>query len=161
MQLAGRHLEQGLQATVAVHAQSLVMFTAVGLSNSAGMTLLAVDVGLNAAAITGKDVFHLSADGYYFDPEFVAGNPRVAEKRHLSKIAAIVGATDAYRLNADNHLTRPGRGRLGHIDQLPMFRFDKLQCLHHSASVETRIVHAGRPIASASAFCKKPVLCQS
>ena len=116
MQLAGRHLEQGLQATVAVHAQRLVMHTAVGLSNPAGMAPLAVDVGLDAAAIPGPDIFDTRPDCLHYHAEFVAGDSRVAEKRHLPQVAAVVGATDAHCLDPDNCLARPRRGWLGHLD---------------------------------------------
>ena len=62
MQLAGRYREQRLQPAVAVDPQGLVMLAAVGLADPAGMALLAVDIGLYTAAVTGADVLDTRPD---------------------------------------------------------------------------------------------------
>ena len=56
VQLAGRHEELRPQSAVAVDAQRLVLLAAVGVAAPAGVTLLAVDVRLDRAAVARPDV---------------------------------------------------------------------------------------------------------
>ena len=51
------------------------------------------------------------ADGEHFDAEFVAGDARIAEERHLAEVAADVGAADADAMDAHQGI-RAGTGLL-------------------------------------------------
>ena len=70
------------------------------------------------------------ADREHFDAQLVAGNPRVAEERHLAEVAADVGAADADAMDADQRLARPRRGRLGRFNQFECLRRCELQGVH-------------------------------
>ena len=130
MELAGGHGEQLPQAAVAVHAERLVVFAAVGEAAGAGVAPLAVDVGLDAAAVAGSHVRDAGADGHHFDGQLMAGDPRITEERHLAEVAAVVGAADADGMHADHSLAGPRLGRLGNIDEPERLRLFELQGLH-------------------------------
>jgi hypothetical protein len=56
MQFAGGKLEKPLQAAIAMDAESLMMFAAIGMAANAGIALLAIDVGLDGAVIAGPNI---------------------------------------------------------------------------------------------------------
>ena len=51
-------------------------------------------------------------DGEHFDAQFVAGDARVAEERHLAEVAAVVGAAHADAVDAHERLACPWPHRL-------------------------------------------------
>ena len=101
MKLACRQDNAFRQAAVAHDSQSLVMFTAVGKSSAAGVTLLAVQVGLYRAAITGLEVRDSVANFEHFDSQLVAWDPWVRKEWELAQVAAKVSAADTNAMHAD------------------------------------------------------------
>ena len=94
------------------------------------MALLAVDVRLDTAPITGPYVHHPRADRHHFDAEFVTWDPWVTEKRHLAEVAAVVGTADAHGVDANHRLAGTGRWRLRNIDKPKRLRAFEQQGLH-------------------------------
>ena len=88
----------------------------------AGETLLAIDVRFDRAAVAGLDVDDASADFDDLDAEFMAGDARVAEERHLAEVAADVGAANADAMDAHHCLAGAGFFRAGDLDALPLLR---------------------------------------
>ena len=117
MQLAGRHREQRSQAAVAVDTERLVMLAAVGEAPLTGIALLAVDVGLDAAAVARLHVLDPRPHRHHLDAEFMARDARVAEERHLAEVAAVVGAADADGMHADDGRAGAGCRRLRGVDE--------------------------------------------
>jgi hypothetical protein len=138
VELSGGQREQWPQTTVAVNTQGLVVFAAVGQSPLAGRTLLAVDVGLDAAAVARLHVRDTRADGHHLDPQLMPRNPRIAEEGHLAEIAAVVGATDAHRMHADDHLAGRRRFGFGCLDESKRPGFFQQQGLHATHSMVSR-----------------------
>ena len=130
MELAGRYGEQRPQAAVAVYAKRLMVLAAVGEATDARVARLAVDVGLDAAAVTGLHVRHARANGHHLDAEFVPRDPRITEKRHLPQEAPVVGAADAHRVDADHRLAGARRWRLRNVDEPKRLRAFEKQGLH-------------------------------
>ena len=121
VQLARGDEEARAQSAVAMDAERLMLFATVGVAAPAGVTLLTVNVRLDAATVAGRDVRNALADGEDFDAEFVAGDARVAEERHLAEVAADVGAADADLMDAHQRLAGAGRGGAGDVELLPDF----------------------------------------
>jgi len=67
-----------------MHAKCLVVLAAVGMSSTAGVTRLAIDIGLNGGVVTDSDVGDVFAEGDDLDAEFVTGDSGVAEEGHLA-----------------------------------------------------------------------------
>jgi len=133
VELAGWHGEQPPQAAVAVDAERLVVLAAVGEPARAGVALLAVDVGLHAAAVARGHSGDIGADGHDLDPEFVPRDPRVAEKGHLAEVSAVVGSADADGMHANDGLARSGRRWFRDIDETKVFWLFEEQGLHEMA----------------------------
>src|SRR6266446_3022916 len=110
--------------------ERLVVLATVGVAAGAGEAALAVDVRLDGATVAGPNVGHTRADGDDLDAEFVAGDARVGEERHLAEVAAQVGAADADAVDAHQRVAGAGFGRLGEVDALPLFRRFELQGFH-------------------------------
>jgi hypothetical protein len=56
------------------------------------------------------------AGGQHLDAEFVAGDARVGEERHLAEVARHVRPADADAVDADQRLTGAGGCRFRHVD---------------------------------------------
>jgi hypothetical protein len=104
------------KASVAMHAQGLVVMTTIGVTPATGMAVLAIQVGLDAAPISGTHVRDPVADAHHFDAQFMPRNPRVGEEGHLAQVTSEVGAANAHLMNADHGLTRAGSGGFVDID---------------------------------------------
>jgi hypothetical protein len=126
VQFSGQNGKCWPQATVAVDPKGLVMLTAVRLAETAGVALLAVDVGFHATAVARFHVGHIGADGDHLDAKFMAGNAWVTKKWHFAEVATVVGPTDADCLHADECLSWARCIRLGQIDHVPASRFGQL-----------------------------------
>ena len=130
MKLACGHREQRPQASVTVHAERLMVLTAVGQPALAGGTPLAIDVRLHAAAVARLDVRHPCADGHHLDPQFVPWDPRVAEEGHLAQVAAEVSAADADSVHANDCLAGERRRGLRDLDTPEILGLFQQQRLH-------------------------------
>jgi hypothetical protein len=101
---------------------------------AAAVARLAIDVGLNRAAVARLHVRHARADGKDLDTELVAGDARVGVERHLAEIASVVGAADTDAVHANDRFASGGCGRLGDIDARELLRlveadgFHRLSC---------------------------------
>jgi hypothetical protein len=80
------------------------------------VALLAVQVGLDAAPISGTHVRDPVTDAHHFDTQFMPRNPRIGEEGHLAQVASEVGAANAHLMDADHGLTRAGSGGFVDID---------------------------------------------
>jgi hypothetical protein len=67
---------------------------------------LAIDVGLDTAAISNADVFNIVGNLDNFDTKFMARNSRITKKGHFSKVSAVVGAAYADGFNTNESLAR-------------------------------------------------------
>jgi hypothetical protein len=104
------------KASVAMHAQGLVVMTTIGVPPATGVAVLAVQVRLDAAPISGTHRRNPVTDAHHFDTQFMPWNPRVGEEGHLAQVTSEVGATNAHLMNADHGLTRTGSGGFVDID---------------------------------------------
>jgi hypothetical protein len=104
------------KASVAMHAQGLVVMTTIGVPPATGVAMLAVQVRLDAAPISGTHRRNPVTDAHHFDTQFVPRNPRVGEEGHLAQVTSEVGAANAHLMNADHGLTRAGSGGFVDID---------------------------------------------
>ena len=104
------------KASVAMHAQGLVVMTTIGVTPATGMAVLAIQVGLDAAPISGTHVRDPVADAHHFDAQFMPRNPRVGEEGHLAQVAAEVGTANAHLMDANHSLTRAGSRRFVDVD---------------------------------------------
>ena len=116
VQFAGREQELLGHAAVAHHAEGLMVLAAVGEAAATAVARLAVDVGLDRAMVARLDVRHARADGEDLDAELMTRNTRVGVERHLTEIAAVVGAADADAVDAHDRLAGRGRGRFRDVD---------------------------------------------
>jgi hypothetical protein len=120
----------GAQATIAVNAQGLVAFAAIGVASVARITTLAIHVRFDGATLARPQIPDPFADGHDFDAKFVSGNSRVAEKGHLSQKAANVGAANADAMHAHQGFVRTGRRRLGNVYHAQAVRLFQLDGFH-------------------------------
>jgi hypothetical protein len=107
-----------------------VLLAAVGETAFAGVALLAVDIGLDRTAVTVADVGDVGADGEDLHAEFVSGNPRVGEERHLAEVTGEVSATDADAMDADEGFARSGSEGFGDVETDPGQGLFELEGLH-------------------------------
>ncbi len=105
-----------------MHPERLVGFAAIGKSAPAGITALAIEIGLNGAAVAGAYFGHAGAYLHYLDAELMAGDARVAKKGHLAQVAANIGAANTHLVDAYECLPRPRLVRTGDVNALPVFR---------------------------------------
>jgi hypothetical protein len=115
-----------------MHAERLVVLAAVREATLARITPLAVDVGLDAAAVARPDVRDARPHGRHLDAQFVPGNPRIAEKGHLAEVAAVVGATDAHGMHPYDRLARARRRWLRDVDETKCFWLFEQERLHQT-----------------------------
>src|SRR5262249_22319168 len=125
----------------------------VGVAALAGIALLAIDVRLDGTAIARLDVRDAVADRHDLDAEFVAGDARVAEERHLAEVAVKVGPADADAEDTDHGVAGTGGRWFGDVDHTEGFRFFKLDGAHGSVLSVWDAVHAmaGREVRVAAA----------
>ena len=100
VELVGRYDQPGAQSPIRVDPHHLQVLTAVAPAALAGMAMAAIEIGLHGAMITRGDMRHTRPSGQHLHPQLVAGNARVAEKRHFAQIAGIVAAANAYPTHA-------------------------------------------------------------
>ena len=116
MKFTGWHRVVPPKASVAMHAQGLIVMTTIGVPPTTRMTALAVQVRLDATPISGTYVRDPVADAHHFDAQFVPRNPRVGEEGHLAQVTSEVGAANAHLMDADHGLTRARSGGFIEID---------------------------------------------
>jgi hypothetical protein len=80
------------------------------------VALLAIQVRLHAAPISGTHVGDPVADAHHFDTQFMPRNPRIGEEGHLAQVASEVGAANAHLMDTDHGLTRARSGGFIEID---------------------------------------------
>src|SRR5690606_22806013 len=122
------------QPAVDHHADHLQRFAAIRRALAAGVAMAAVHVGLHAALVSGLHVLHALACFEHRYAQFMANHPRIAEKRHLAQKSAVVGPADAHAIRLDQHLARPWRTRLVHLDIGKMLRLVESNGSHLSYS---------------------------
>ena len=130
VELASRQQEFLRHAAVAHHAERLMVLAAIGETATAAVARLAIDVGLDRAAVARLHVRHARPDRDYLDAEFMSRDARVGVERHLAEIASVVGATDTDTVNADDRFAGGGRGRLGDIDARKLLRLVEADGFH-------------------------------
>src|SRR5437867_10758241 len=130
MQLARRQDHSLAHPAVAHHAERQVLFTAVGVTATAGVAVLTVDVGLHRTAVSRLYIRHAFANGEHLDAEFVPRNTRVAEEGHLAQKTAVVRAANANAMDADERVARARRRRLRNINAAERLRFFELNGFH-------------------------------
>jgi len=93
-----------------------MIHAAVRVAANARIAMLAVNVWLDTATVARLHVGHTGADVNDFDAEFVTGNSRVTEERHLAEEARIIGAANPDAVNANDGITLARHRRFGDID---------------------------------------------
>ena len=116
MKFTGWHRVVPPKASVAMHAQGLIVMTTIGVPPATGVAVLAIQVGLDAAPISGTHVRDPVTDAYHFDAQFMPWNPGVGKEGHLAQVTSEVGAANAHLMDADHGLTRAGSGGFIDID---------------------------------------------
>src|SRR5262245_35018632 len=91
-----------------MNAPHLQLFTTIRPRQAAAVTVGVVHIRLNRAAAAGLHVGYSRTDGDYLHAEFMSGDTRVTEKRHLAQVAADVGAANADSMHADQRLACAG-----------------------------------------------------
>lgn len=130
MQFARGHDDLLAHPAVHHHAQHFQRLATIATAAPAGEARLAIHVRLNGTAVAGLDVGDAIADGKDFDAEFVTGNARVAEERHLAEVAAVVGAANAHAMHGDERFAGGGlRGR-GDFNLAELLRLFELDGFH-------------------------------
>jgi len=110
----GRGKEHALaHAAVAMHAEDLQCFAAVGAAALAGVAGAAVEVGLDGATVTDLEMRNAFTDGEDFDAELMPEDARKLDEGHLTEVAAEVGAADADGTDGDEDGVRPWSFRCG------------------------------------------------
>jgi hypothetical protein len=107
-----------------------VVLAAIGVAATAGVTLLAVDVGLDGAAIARLDVGHVFADFENLDPEFVTGDAGVGKEGHFAEVAPEIGAADSDAIDADEDIIWPRGAGIVDVDDVEVFGFGELDGFH-------------------------------
>jgi hypothetical protein len=130
VQLAGGEEEPGAQAAVGVHPEHLEVFAAVGPAAAAGRAGLAVDVGLDRTAVPGGHVGDVLGHGEHLHAEFMSGNARVGEERHLSQPTGVIGAADAHPLDADQGFAGAGWRGFREVEEAELLGFFELDRAH-------------------------------
>lgn len=80
---------------IRVDAENLQGLATVGATLGAGMAVAAVQIRLDATAVTRIQMPHLRADGEDLDAEFMSEDSRELDEGHLAQVTAEVGAADA------------------------------------------------------------------
>lgn len=130
VQLVGGQKQAFAQAAVAMHAEHLEGFAAIGFALQAGVAGAAVQVGLHAASIPRGHVADLAADGDDFDTELMAEDAWVVDEGHFTQVTAEVGAADADGANGDQRLAGAGCGGLGEVDEFECFGAGETEGAH-------------------------------
>ena len=130
VQLAGGDDEAVTQAAVRVDAHYLKIIATVGQAFTAGITIRIVDVGFNAAAVTGFYVSDAIAYGDDFDAELVSRNTGIREERHLAEITAHVRAANADAVHADKGFTCCRAWWFRDVDGFPATGLGQAECFH-------------------------------
>jgi hypothetical protein len=100
------------------------------MAPAASVTALAIQIGLHAAAIPWSYRRDALADRHHLDPQFVARDSRIREKRHLAQVASEVGTANAHLMDANHNLTRAGSRRFVDVDHPERSGFFQLDGLH-------------------------------
>jgi hypothetical protein len=100
VQLARREDDSLSKSAVAHNPERLVLLAAIRESAPAGVTPLAIEIRFNRTAIARLHVLHPLAHGKHLHSQFVARDPGVREKGHLSQITAEIGAADTDAMHA-------------------------------------------------------------
>ena len=138
MQLARGDNEPRAQAAVAMHAERLVLLTAIRMASPTRVALLAVDVRFDRTAVAGRHVCYTVAHFEHLNSQLMPWNARIAEKRHLAQITAEVRTTNADLMNPYQGLARLGFVWPCDVNTFPLLgcverkRFHWLQSLHLS-----------------------------
>jgi hypothetical protein len=116
--VAGMELVRGkdhalAHAAVAMHAEDLQRFAAVGAAALAGVAGAAVEVRLDGAAVADAEMRDAFTDGEDFDAEFMAEDAWELDEGHFAEVAAEVGAADADGADGDEGLAVARRMRFG------------------------------------------------
>jgi hypothetical protein len=76
------------------------------VASTTRIALLAIDIRLNRTAIPRRDILNTLHHCQHFYSKLMTGDARVAEKWHLSEIAAVVRATNADAMDAHECFAR-------------------------------------------------------
>lgn len=145
--VAGMELVRGqdhalAHAAVAMDAEDLQCFAAVGAVTFAGVTMAAVEVGLDGAAITGCEMSDTRADCEDFDAELMTENARELDEGHFAEIAADVSAADADGTDGDKGFALLWRGGFGQCGPREVFWSGESQRGHGgSMDAITTVLH--------------------
>ena len=130
MEFVSRQDQSLTHAAIAMHAQHLECLTAVRASLFAGMTMTAVQVGLDGAVITDLKMIDTFSDGQHLDPELMPQDARELNEGHLSQIAADIGAADTNGADGYQSLTCRRWGWLGGFDPFKGLSSSKAEGFH-------------------------------
>ena len=97
-------------------AEDLEVLAAVARAAAAGETLLAVQVGLDRAAVADAHVADALAGRDHFDAQLVARDARVAVERHLAQVAGNVRPADPDAVDADDGVAEAGTGWFSQLE---------------------------------------------
>lgn len=97
-------------APVAMHAEDLQRFAAVGAAALAGVAGAAVEVRLDGATVADLKMRDAFTHGEDFNTEFMPKDARELDERHLAEVATEVGAADADGADGDEGFALLRRG---------------------------------------------------
>src|SRR6185503_1030071 len=117
-------------------AEDLEALAAVAPSRAARAAFLAVQIGLDRAALPGLHVRDARSGLEDLDAQLVAGNARIAVEGHLAQESGDVGAADADAEDPDERLARGGLLRLVDLDLRVLPGLLEADGLHAPASAE-------------------------
>src|SRR6516162_4964854 len=132
--------------------QNFKLLAAIWPTPATGVAVRVVDVRLHRAAFARLHVGHAGAHVQHFDAELVAGDARVAEKRHLAEITADIGATDPDTMHAHEGIAGPRFCRARNVDAAELFRGVKRQRFHRYSRVGLRC----RTSCGSASECRAP-----
>src|SRR5947208_562298 len=92
--------------------------------------MAAIDVWLDRTAVAGFYIRHARANHEHLHAEFMAGDSRIAEERHLAEIAGDVRAANSYAMDAQQRFARPGLRHVRDVDAAKLFWLFKLDGFH-------------------------------
>ncbi len=118
------------QAAIAMYAEGLVVFTAVGMTAPAGIAFLAVDVGFHRAAVARSNICDVGSHREHLDSEFVAWNSGVRVEGHFAEVTAVIRAADSDAVDSDEGLSEARGGRGCDFDGAEGLRLEELDGLH-------------------------------